>query len=202
MIKVKNFVDVKMLLESKTISKDILNVDTSWRELMQKVEHETLRLPFAGNYSCVISGEYIFVEGYSGSLRIDKVFGDKIYYLKSPVNYFPFKLYGRYNKTGSFFNFVSVPAFGSHYLHLEGIGMAICTGDLQFDKPSSLELLQDVCKKIMISREVINLYSLGKTFFPKELQYLQDIIGNGSITPMAKIMLLKEKEAITDGLNL
>ena len=119
----------------------------------------------------------MLVEGYSGLLLVDKLYyKHKTYFLKTPVKYCPFKIYGAYDESGSFTDFVSEPEMGFHYLGLSKKGHAICTGDIQYLNPESLGLLKEACLMIIKSLRVVNLESLGTVILPESYSRLTSIL--------------------------
>ena len=121
----------------------------------------------------------MFIEGYCGLLLIDKLYyAHKTYSLKTPVKYYPFRLYGVYDQRGSFEDFVSEPEIGFHYLGLSNNGHAICTGDIQYLNPESLGLLKEASQKIIKSFRMINLESLGTVILPEGYLSLKNILSN------------------------
>jgi hypothetical protein len=121
----------------------------------------------------------MLIEGYSGLLLIDKLYyNHKTYLLKTPIRYYPFKIYGIYNQGGCFIAFVSEPEIGFHYLGMSDKGHTICTGEIQYLNPESLGLLKEVCKRIAKSFRVINLESLGTVILPKSFSSLEIILSN------------------------
>jgi len=121
----------------------------------------------------------MLIEGYSGLLLIDKVYySHKTYSLKTPIKYYPFKIYGIYNQGGCFIAFVSEPEIGFHYLGMSDKGHTICTGEIQYLNPESLGLLKEACLKIVKSFRVINLESLGTVILPERFSNLKNILSN------------------------
>ena len=136
-------------------------------------------VPFKGEYNCLVQDKVMLVEGYSGLLLIDKLYyNHKTYLLKTPIKFYPFKIYGVYDQKGSFTNFVSEPEIGFHYLGLSDKGHSICTGDIQYLNPESLGLLKEAALKIVKSFRVVNLESLGTVILPESFLSLKNILAN------------------------
>ena len=172
-------IDTLMVNKAKKKSGLIEQIDASWREFVDRLKDSTFSVPFKGEYSCLVKGSSMFIEGYSGPLLIDKLyFNHKTYLLKTPVKYYPFKIYGVYDERGSFSDFVSEPEIGFHYLGLSDKGHTICTGEIQYLNPKSLGLLKEASLKIIKSFRVINLESLGTVVLPEVYASLKDILSN------------------------
>lgn len=172
-------IDTELISKAKKKSGLIEQIDASWREFVDRLKDNTFRVPFKGEYNCLVKESSMFIEGYSGLLLIDKLyFNHKTYLLKTPVKYYPFKIYGAYDERGSFTNFVSEPEIGFHYLGLSDKGHAICTGEIQYLNPESLGLLKEACQRIAKSLRVINLESLGTVILPESFSSLKDILAN------------------------
>ena len=172
-------IDTELINKAKKKSGLIEQIDAAWREFVDRLKDNTFSIPFRGEYSCLVKGSSMFIEGCSGLLLIDKLyFNHKTYLLKTPVKYYPFKIYGVYGERGRFMNFVSEPEIGFHYLGLSDKGHSICTGDVQYLNPESLGLLKEACLKIIKSLRVINLESLGTVILPESFLSLKNIISN------------------------
>lgn len=172
-------IDTLLVSKAKKKSGLIEKIDASWREFVDRLKENTFSIPFKGEYSCLIKDGYMLVEGYSGLLLIDKLYyKHKTYFLKTPVKYYPFKIYGVYDKRGSFTDFVSEPEIGFHYLGLSNKGHTICTGDIQYLNPESLGLLKEASLKIIKSFRVINLESLGTVLLPESFSSLKNILSD------------------------
>jgi len=172
-------IDTKLVNKAKKKSGLIEKIDSSWREFVKRLEENTFQIPFKGEYSALIKGGSIFIEGYSGLLLVDRLyFKGKTYLLKTPVRYYPFKIYGAYDERGSFLDFASEPEIGFHYLGLSSKGHAICTGEIQYLNPESLGLLKEAAQKIVKSFRVINLESLGTVLLPERYSDLKNILAN------------------------
>jgi len=172
-------IDTILISKAKVKSKIIEKIDSSWREFVDGLKAGIFTVPFKGEYSCLVQDKVMLVEGYSGLLFIDKLyFNHKTYLLKTPVKYYPFKIYGVYDEKGSFTNFVSEPEIGFHYLGLSDKGHSICTGEIQYLNPESLGLLKEACLKIAKSFRVVNLESLGTVILPESFLSLKNILAN------------------------
>jgi len=172
-------IDTLLISKAKKKSTLIEEIDVSWREFVDRLKENTFSIPFKGEYSCLIKDSCMLVEGYSGLLFIDKLYyKHKTYFLKTPVKYYPFKIYGVYGERGSFTDFVSEPEIGFHYLGLSNKGHSICTGEIQYLNPESLGLLKEACLKIIKSFRVINLESLGTVLLPESLSHLKEILSD------------------------
>jgi len=172
-------IDTQLVNKAKKKSGLIEKIDASWREFVDRLKDNTFSIPFKGEYSCLIKGNNMFVEGYSGLLLIDKLYyNHKTYLLKTSVKYYPFKIYGAYDQRGDFTDFVSEPEIGFHYLGLSNKGHTICTGEIQYLNPESLGLLKEACLKIVKSFRVINLESLGTVILPESFSDFKNILAN------------------------
>lgn len=188
--------DTELIVKAKKKSTLIEKIDTSWREFVKGLKEGIFTIPFAGGYNCMIKEDDMLIEGYSGLLLIDKLYyKHKTYFLKTPIKYYPFKIYGIYDQRGCFIAFVSEPEIGFHYLGLTDRGHTICTGEIQYLNPESLGLLKEACLKIIKSFRVINLESLGTVILPKTYSTLWNILSNKD-----KDVLCKFKELSDEGL--
>lgn len=170
-------IDTELVRKAKKKSGLIERIDASWREFVDRLKESTFSIPFKGEYKCMLKDSNMLVEGYSGLLLIDKLYyKHKTYFLKTPVRYYPFKIYGAYDERGSFTDFVSEPEMGFHYLGLSNKGHSICTGEIQYLNPESLGLLKEACQKIIKSFRVINLESLGTVLLPESFASLKNIL--------------------------
>ena len=172
-------IDTELINKAKKKSGLIEQIDAAWREFVDRLKDNTFSIPFKGQYCCLVKEDSMFIEGYSGLLLIDKLyFNHKTYLLKIPVKYYPFKIYGVYDKRGSFTNFVTDPEIGFHYLGLSDKGHSICTGDIQYLNPESFGLLKEAAHKIIKAFRVINLESLGTVILPESYSSLKNIFSN------------------------
>ena len=172
-------IDTELISKAKKKSGLIEQIDTSWREFTEGLKEGIFTVPFTGGYSCLVKEDDMLIEGYSGLLLIDKLYyNHKTFFLKTPIKYYPFKIYGIYNQGGCFIAFVSEPEIGFHYLGMSDKGHTICTGEIQYLNPESLGLLKEVCLKIAKSFRVINLESLGTVILPKNFSSLETILSN------------------------
>ncbi len=169
-------IDTELIIKAKKKSTLIEKIDASWREFTEGLKEGIFTVPFTGGYNCVIKEDDMLIEGYSGLLLIDKVYySHKTYSLKTPIKYYPFKIYGIYDQGGCFIAFVSEPEIGFHYLGMSDKGHTICTGEIQYLNPESLGLLKEACLKIVKSFRVINLESLGTVILPESFSGLKNI---------------------------
>ncbi len=172
-------IDTILISKAKVKSKIIEKIDSSWREFVDGLKAGIFTVPFQGEYNCLVKDNVMLVEGNSGLLLIDKLYyNHKTYLLKTPIKYYPFKIYGVYDQRGSFEHFVSEPEIGFHYMGLSDKGHSICTGDIQYLNPESLGLLKEACLKIAKSFRVINLESLGTVILPERFSNLKNILSN------------------------
>ena len=192
-------IDTKLITKAKKKSGLIEKIDSSWREFVERLKEGTFSVPFKGEYSALVKGNHIFIEGYSGLLLIDRLyFNGKTYSLKTPVRYYPFKIYGTYDERGSFLNFAAEPEMGFHYLGMTDKGHAICTGEIQYINPESLGLLKEVCQKIIKSFRVINLESLGTVILPDSYLKLKEILANKDGDAKHKFNKLIKENLVTE----
>ena len=192
-------IDVKLVKKAHAKSDAIERVDLSWRNYVDEVKENIISVPFKGSYSALVEDDSVLVEGYCGLLLIDKLyFGHKTYLLKSPVRYYPFRIFGVYGSTGQFESFTSRPEMGFHYLGMSGQGHSICTGDVQYVNPDSLELLREVSSKIINAFRVINLESLGTVLLPDEYSRLKSIFSNKDETIKTKFEKLLSEGLIEE----
>jgi len=172
-------IDTLMINKAKKKSGLIKQIDASWREFVDRLKNSAFSVPFKGEYYCQVKENSMLIEGYSGPLLIDKLyFNHTTYLLKTPVKYYPFKIYGVYDEKGGFENFVSEPEMGFHYLGLSNKGHTICTGEIQYLNPKSLGLLKEACLKIIKAFRIVNLESLGTVVLPEAYLSLKDILSN------------------------
>lgn len=192
-------IDTQLINKAKKKSGLIEQIDASWREFVNRLKENTFSIPFKGEYSCLIKGDSMFIEGYSGLLLIDKLYYNrKTYLIKTPVKYYPFKIYGVYDEKGSFTDFVSEPEIGFHYLGLSNKGHSICTGEIQYLNPESLGLLKDAALKIIKAFRVVNLESLGTAILPESYSGLKNILSNKDEDPKRKFENLINQNLIEE----
>lgn len=192
-------IDTLLINKAKKKSGLIEEIDVSWREYVRKLKEGLFSVPFQGSYHCMIKDGSIFIEGYCGLLLIDKLYyAHKTYSLKTPVKYYPFRLYGVYDSRGSFEEFVSEPEIGFHYLGMSDKGHTICTGEIQYLNPESLGLLKEACLKIAKSFRVINLESLGTVILPESFSNLKNILSNKDEDKKHKFEKLLKEDLIED----
>ena len=192
-------IDTKLITKAKKKSGLIEKIDSSWREFVERLKEGIFSVPFKGEYSALVKGNSIFIEGYSGLLLIDRLyFNGKTYSLKTPVRYYPFKIYGTYDERGGFIDFAAEPEMGFHYLGMTDKGHAICTGEIQYINPESLGLLKEVCQKIIKSFRVINLESLGTVILPDSYLKLKEILANKDGDAKHKFNKLIKENLVTE----
>ena len=188
-------IDTKLIAKAKPKSQLIETIDSSWRDFVDNLKNNVFKVPFKGAYQAFIDGDALLVEGYSGLLWIDKLYYQrKTYLLKEPVKYYPFKIYGAYDKSGNFEHFTSRPEMGFHYLGLTDKGHSICTGDIQYLNPDSFGALKEAAAKIINSFRLINLESLGTVLLPDNYAALKTILSNKEEDAKMRFgKLIKEK---------
>ncbi len=191
--------DVKLISKAEEKSKTIEQIDFSWRAFVRSLKENNFTIPFKGSYQALLENDVFLVEGYCGLLLVDKLyFKHQTYLLKEPVKYYPFRIYGVYDQRGSFEHFVARPEMGFHYLGMSNHGHMVCTGDIQYQNPDSLELLKEACLKIINSFRVVNLESLGTVLLPDEYATLRSILSNKDEEAKTKIGKLLRQELIEE----
>jgi len=192
-------IDTQLINKAKNCSPTILAVDHSWREYVDQIRKDICTLPFKGNYSLLLKDGFVLVEGYSGTLRIGKLYhAKKTYSLKRPVVYDTFRVYGVYDHAGRFIQFSAQPPYGFHYLGMNGSGYAICTGDLKIEEPKSIETLKKETARIVESFNIINMQSLGKVFLPDGYEELKAIFNNENDRSETKVEQLIKNNLIQE----
>ena len=188
-------IDTKLIAKAKPKSQLIETIDSSWRDFVDNLKNNVFKVPFKGAYQAFIDGDALLVEGFCGLLWIDKLYYQrKTYLLKEPIKYYPFKIYGAYDKSGSFEYFTSRPEMGFHYLGLTDKGHSICTGDIQYLNPDSFGALKEAAAKIINSFRLINLESLGTVLLPDNYAALKTILSNKEEDAKMRFgKLIKEK---------
>ena len=172
-------IDVKLVSKAKEASPVISSIDLSWRNYVENLKETIVALPFQGNYSFFTEDKMVLVEGYCGTLLIDKLYyNHKTYLLKKAITHEPFRIYGMYDTKGRFDCFVARPEIGCHFMGMNNHGHSICTGDIEFTPPSSLDSVKEVSERIIQSFRVINVESLGTVLLPKEHDELKAILDN------------------------
>lgn len=190
-------IDTKLITKAKGKSKVIERIDLSWREFVSSLKENTLAVPYKGEYPAQVKGSAVLVEAYCGLLLIDKLyFNQKTYLLKMPIKYYPFRIFGVYGQKGEFEHFTSDPEIGFHYLGMSQEGHAICTGDIQYINPDSLDLLKEAAGKIINSFRVINLESLGTVLLPEAYSKLKEILSNKEADSKKKLAQLLDEDLI------
>jgi hypothetical protein len=192
-------IDTELINEAEEKSKVIEAIDHSWRTFVNDLKEGIFAIPFKGTYQAFIEGDSLFVEGYCGLLLIDRLYyKHKTYLLKNPVKYHPFKIYGVYDNRGDFEHFAARPEIGFHYLGLSERGHAICTGDIQYSNPDSLEALKEAALKIASSFRLINLESLGTVLLPDDYASLRTILSNKEEDAETKFKKLRKEKLIEE----
>jgi hypothetical protein len=172
-------IDVKLVSKAKEVSQVISAIDLSWRNYVEDLKENIFTLPFRGNYSFITEDSMVLVEGYCGPLLIDKLYHNhKTYLLKYAISHDPCRIYGMYDNKGRFDCFVARPEIGFHFMGMNNHGHSICTGDIEFTPPSSLDSVKEVAERIIQSFRVINLESLGSVILPANHERLRAIIDN------------------------
>ena len=175
-------IDTILVNRAKSINPIVIEVDNSWKTYFNKTKENTVSLPFKDNYNAIIKEDFILVEGYSGLLSIEKIYlKPTMYKIITPLRYYPYKIYGIFDKYGEFAGLTSEPLFGVHYNGSNFGGVLICTGDLKFNKPKTKKELEKICLDLISAFKLINLDSLGDCRFPYDLperfKYLDIISG-------------------------
>lgn len=188
-------IDAKLIAKAKPKSALIETIDSSWREFVEDLKNNVFKVPFKGSYQAFVEADVLFIEGWCGLLWVDKLYYQrKTYSLKEPVKYFPFRIYGVYDKSGDFMCFASRPEMGFHYLGLTEKGHSICTGDIQYLNPDSFTALKEASAKIISSFRLINLESLGTVLLPDDYAVIRTILSNKEESVEKKFKkLIKEK---------
>ena len=170
-------IDTKLINKAKETSRAINTIDSSWRTFVEDLKENMFTIPFKGNYCFLTEDNTVLVESYCGVLVIDKLYyNHKTYLLKKPIHHEPFRIYGMYDSRGRFDCFVARPEIGVHFMGMNNHGHSICTGDIQYTPPTSLNSLKETAEKIIQSFRIINMESLGTVLLPKEHEQMADII--------------------------
>ncbi|MBU0506044.1 hypothetical protein KJ708_08645 [bacterium] len=189
-------IDTKLINKAKETSRVISAIDLSWRTFVENLKENIFTLPFKGNYSFRAENNSIYVEGYCGPLIINKLyFKHKTYLLKKTISHDPFRIYGVYDTRGRFDCFMARPEIGFHFLGMSHNGHSICTGEIQFTPPSSLDSLMEIAERIIQSFKIINIESIGTVIIPKEHEQLAGIINNRN-----ESMQVRVEKLLTQGL--
>ena len=192
-------IDVKLINRAFEKSEIIEKIDSSWREHVDSLKESIVTIPFKGEYEAVVKDDSIIVEGCAGSLLIDKVYYDhKTYLLKEPVKHSPFKICGVYDSKGYFKHFIAKPEIGFHYMGLSEEGYIVCTGDIEYADPDSIDALKAISEKIVTSFRLINMESLGTVFLPDAYQGLRDIFTNKETDSKMKFGMLMSGNLIEE----
>lgn len=190
-------IDLMLMDKAKKKSEAIETIDSSWRSYVNNIKDNTFTIPFKGIYNALIEDNSVLVEGYCGLLLIDKLYcSHKTYLLKTPVRHHPFRIYGVYDSIGRFDCFIARPEIGFHYLGMKNHGHPICTGDIEYLNPVSLELLREASSKIINSFRLINMESLGTVLLPDDSAKLKSIFLNTDGNEETKLGKLLNDELI------
>jgi hypothetical protein len=192
-------IDTELINKAEEKSKVIEAIDHSWRTFVNDLKEGIFAIPFKGAYQAFIEADSLFVEGYCSLLLIDRLYyKHKTYLLKNSIKYHPFKIYGVYDNRGDFEHFAARPEIGFHYLGLSERGHAICTGDIQYSNPDSLEALKEAALKIASSFRLINLESLGTVLLPDDYAGLRAILSNKEEDAETKFKKLRKEKLIEE----
>ena len=173
-------IDTILVNRAKSINPIVIEIDNSWRTYFNKTKENTVSIPFKDNYNAIIKENFILVEGYSGLLSIEKIYlKPRMYKIITPLRYYPYKIYGIFDKGGNFNGLTSEPLFGFHYNSSHFAGILICTGDLKFNDPKTKEELSKICNDLIAVFKIINLNSLGDIkipfYLPERFKYFDNI---------------------------
>ena len=163
-------IDKKFIREAVNPSRIIREIEQKWKNRCSTLLSGVKRLPINGDYEAIVSGNYICVKGYEGNLVIKKMYYNRTTYsIMSTITIKDFKLYGRYSIDGDFNGFIGIPAIGCHFTGhaLDGTYGNLCTGELEYTRPTDINELNQVCENAVKSLEIINMGSLGKILPPK-----------------------------------
>ena len=129
-----------------------------------------------------------------GELLTDRVAdGTTTYLLTKPLRCQGYRVYAYYTKTGQFQGFTTRPVVGFHYTDLNKDGdRRLCTGNVEYTNPTTIDGVREICNRIMQSRRVIYVGSLGSCFAPYGYKRLQDILKNGWSWPDKRDKLIQE----------
>jgi len=192
-------IDTELIEKAEEKSKVIERIDHSWRTFVNDLKEGIFTIPFKGAYQAFIEADSLFIEAYCGLLLIDSLYyKHKTYLLKDPVKYYPFRIYGVYDNRGDFEHFTARPEIGFHYLGLSERGHSICTGDIQYSNPDSLESLKQAALKIASSFRLINLESLGTVLLPDNYANVRTILSNKDEDSETKFKKLRKEKLIEE----
>jgi len=192
-------IDTELIDKAEEKSSVIETIDHSWRDFVNDLKQGIFTIPFKGAYQAFVEADSLFIEAYCGLLLTDRLYyKHKTYLLRTPVKYCPFKIYGVYGTTGGFEHFAARPEMGFHYLGLSEKGHAICTGDIQYSSPDSLESLKQAAMKIANSFRLINLESLGTVLLPDEYASLRTILSNKDEDAETRFKKLRKEKLIEE----
>ena len=194
-------IDTELVRKAKATSGIIKEIDNAWRDYTSTLKNSIFRVPFKGEYNARVESDFFLVEGFAGELLIDKLYYDKqMYQLKESIKHDNYRIFGVYDCTGDFRHFITEPVLGVHYLGMSAADIGapqVCTGDISFNDPRTLEELQQVALAIKTSFRVINLGSLGIVVLPDEYGALRGILSNKDTSKEEKLKQLCAKKIIT-----
>lgn len=193
-------IDTVLINKAVEQSPVIRAVDYSWRNYLEALKSSLFTIPFPGEYKMQVDNHKLLVEGYHGSLIIDKLYYNRnTYLLKEPIEEQSFSIYGVYDSKGKFMSFTTEPVIGFHYLGLTNSGYTpVCVGDIQYTYPDIFELLKKACLKIAESFRLINMHSLGSVFLPDKYSELKEIFLNQDRDSYQKFEQLVSKNLIKE----
>ena len=187
-------IDKELIKRALKPSDVIKRIEYSWNERFNVFKNNLKIIPFCADketeIECKINYNVISVCGYSGvseTLFITEEKG-KMYALKSPIRYSPYKIYGEYNFNGNLCSFSSEPCFGAHYLK----GNELCLGHITYDTSkikTSYQYLTEVCNNVIKARRTINLSSLGTVYLPDNLPIKRILVSDLSSSDKINRML-------------
>lgn len=167
-----NLIDTILVNKAKKTNEIIKEIDSSWRNLLEKEKERAVILPFEkDNYNCIIRNGHFLVEGYNGELSIEKIQFNKykIYKIKEPLKYYPYKIYGIFDKKGNWIGLTTEPLLGFHYYGLTSAGKTLCTGELEITPPKTKTELEEICQNVIRMFKIVNLMSLGDIHLPPDI---------------------------------
>ena len=194
------FIDEGLIKRAESPSEVITQIDTSWRNYAESLSESINHLPFPGVYNAKVTEDDILVEGYNGQLVINKVYGGgKTYALTKSIVEYPFRIYGRYDKKGTFEDFAAEPGVGAHFIGGSfDKSRTICSGELIYQSHHSIEELEKICKKIVESMKLINLESLGEIILPNSHRRLRKCLKAKELTAEKKIKMMLRYKVIRE----
>ena len=67
-------IDTELIETASTPLECIKQIDSSWRDYVEKLKENIFRVPFESDYSLHIENGYILIEGFSGNLVINRLY--------------------------------------------------------------------------------------------------------------------------------